>query len=188
VQAADLSHQLQGNLLIKRKNEFISCSAILFKDVANIIIPLPVINGSDHTPSFYGHDKKKLLQKVISDPEARKLLRRVGDSLELRPEVKDDLKTFIRSKVYNKNAGVIFGDGRASRWHKMKKKSTVRRSSDNYHTESPFGKDIVADLLRFAGASMPNWPWLGIHEWEVPSSSPQAAAVTSSGYTLRLHG
>jgi len=120
--ASIVSHQLQGNLLIKRKNDFISCSAMLFKDVANIIIPLPVINGSDHTPGFYGHDRKKLLQKVVSDPEARKLLGRVGDSLELRAEVKDDLKTFIRSKVYSKNAGVIFGDGRASRWQKNEEK------------------------------------------------------------------
>ena len=65
---------------------------------------------------------------MISDPEARKLPGRVGDSLELRAEVKDDLKTFIQSKVYNKNAGVIFGD---AKWHKIKKKSAVRRSSDN---------------------------------------------------------
>jgi len=31
---------------------------MLFRDVANIIISLPVINGSDHTPGFYGHDKQ----------------------------------------------------------------------------------------------------------------------------------
>jgi len=29
MQAADVSHQLQGNLLIKSKNGFISCSAAL---------------------------------------------------------------------------------------------------------------------------------------------------------------
>ena len=40
VQAAYVSHQFQGTLLIKRKNEFISCSAMLPEDVANIIIPL----------------------------------------------------------------------------------------------------------------------------------------------------
>ena len=70
VQAAYVSHQLQGTLLIKRKNEFISCSAMLSEDVADIIIPLHVITGSDHTSGFYGHGKKKMLQKVISDPEA----------------------------------------------------------------------------------------------------------------------
>ena len=39
VQAAYVSHQLQGTLLIKRKHEFINCSAMLSEDVANIIIP-----------------------------------------------------------------------------------------------------------------------------------------------------
>jgi len=38
VQAADVSHQLHGNLRIKSKNEFISCSAVLSEDVANIIM------------------------------------------------------------------------------------------------------------------------------------------------------
>jgi len=40
VQAADVSHQLQGNLRIKSKNEFISYSAVLSEDVANIIMPM----------------------------------------------------------------------------------------------------------------------------------------------------
>jgi len=70
VQAAYVSHQLQGTLLIKCKNEFISCSAMLSEDVANILIPLHVITGSGHTFGFYGHGKK-MLQKVISDPKAR---------------------------------------------------------------------------------------------------------------------
>jgi len=49
VQAANVSHQLPGHLLIKSKNVFISCSAVLSKDVANIIMPLYVITSSDHT-------------------------------------------------------------------------------------------------------------------------------------------
>jgi len=40
IQAADVSHKLQGNLLIKSKNEFVSCSAVLSEDAANIIMPL----------------------------------------------------------------------------------------------------------------------------------------------------
>jgi len=80
VQAAYVSHQLQGNLLIKHKKEYISCSAMLSEDVANIIISLHVITGSDHTISaFFGHGKKKVLQKVVSDPEARELLEQVGE-------------------------------------------------------------------------------------------------------------
>ena len=49
VKAANVSHHLQGNLLIKSKNGFISCSAVLSEDVANIIMPLYVITSSDHT-------------------------------------------------------------------------------------------------------------------------------------------
>ena len=50
---------------------------------------------------FYGHSKKKLLQQVISDPEARELVERAGESLELWNKVKADMKTFVLSKVYN---------------------------------------------------------------------------------------
>jgi len=139
VQAAYVSHQLQGNLLIKRKHEYISCSAMLSEDVAKIIIPLHVITGSDHTSGFFGHGKKKLLQKVISDPVARRLLRRVGESLELRDEVKSAMKTFVLYEIYSENTGVTCGQARASRWHKMKKKCTVRLPPDddtlNHHLE-----------------------------------------------------
>ena len=100
-------------LLIKRKNEFISCSAMLSEDVADIIIPLHVITGSDHTSGFYGHGKKKMLQKVISDPEARKLLGGVAESLELRDEVKATMKTFVMSKIYNEDTSVTCGQARA---------------------------------------------------------------------------
>ena len=40
---------------------------MLSDDVANIIIPLHVITGSDHTSAYHG---KKMLEKVITDPEA----------------------------------------------------------------------------------------------------------------------
>ena len=72
-----------------------------------------------------------MLQKVISDPEARKLLGGVGESLELRDEVKATMKTFVLSKIYNEDTGVTCGQARASWWHKMKKKSTVRLPPDD---------------------------------------------------------
>jgi len=53
--------------MMKRKNNYIDCCTMLTEDVAEIIIPLHVISGSDHTSSFYGHGKKKLLEKVVSD-------------------------------------------------------------------------------------------------------------------------
>jgi len=77
---AYVSHQFQGNLLIKHKKEYISCSPMLSEDVANIIIPLHVITSSDHTSAFFAHGKK-VLQKVVSDSEARELLEQVGERL-----------------------------------------------------------------------------------------------------------
>ena len=62
VQTADVSHQLQGNLRIKTKNEFISCSAVLSKDVANMI-PLRLITGSDNTSGFYAPAKRNCRKK-----------------------------------------------------------------------------------------------------------------------------
>lgn len=97
------------------------------------------MSASDHTSGFFGHGKKKLLQKVISDPVARRLLGRVGESLELRDEVKSAMKTFVLYEIYSENAGVTCGQARASRWHKMKKKCTVRLPPDddtlNHHLE-----------------------------------------------------
>lgn len=94
---------------------------MLTEDVAKIIKPLHVNTGTDHTYGLSGHDKTKLLQKLISDPEARELLGRVGGSQELRDEVVTAMKTFVLYKIYNKNVNVTCGQDRSSRWHKMKK-------------------------------------------------------------------
>lgn len=61
---------------------------MLSEDVANIIIPLHVITGSDHTSGFYSHGKKKLLEKCVNDPEARELLGRVGRVLKYKTILK----------------------------------------------------------------------------------------------------
>ena len=126
VQTAFVAHQLRGDLLIKCKHALINCRAMLSEEVADIIIPLHVITGSDHTSGFYGHGKKPVLEKVITDPEARGLLGRVGESLELEDEVRSDMKTFVLSKIYALSDVVNCGQARASQWHKLKKKSTIR--------------------------------------------------------------
>ena len=56
---------------------------MLSEEVGDIIIPLHVITSSDHTSGFYSHGKKPVLEKAISDHEARELLCRVGEGLEL---------------------------------------------------------------------------------------------------------
>jgi len=88
---------------------------------------------------------------VISDPEARELVGRVGfiGRLELRDEVKSAMKTFVLYEIYSENAGVTCGQARASRWHKMKK-STVRLPPDddilNHHLERT---NFMLDILTY---------------------------------------
>jgi len=53
-----------------------------------------------------------VLQKVISDPEARELLKQVGERPELRDEVKAAMKTFVLHTMYSENAGVTCGQAR----------------------------------------------------------------------------
>src|SRR5437867_2816456 len=100
VQAAYVSQQLPGALLIKHKHTVISCSSLLSKELADIIMPPHVLTGSDHTSGFYGHGKKPVLQKVMNDPEARELLVRVGENLQLEEEVSANMKAFVLSKIY----------------------------------------------------------------------------------------
>ena len=83
VQAVFVAHKVDGDLFIKCKNAFINCRAMLSPDVANIIIPLHIITGSDHSSRVFGHGKKRVLKNVINDPEARQLLMAVGDNITL---------------------------------------------------------------------------------------------------------
>jgi hypothetical protein len=139
VQAAYVSQQVRGDLLIKRKHVLINCRAMLSEEVADIIIPLHVITGSDHTSGFYGHGKKKVWEKVKINSEARELLGRVGESLELKHDVRADMKAFVLSVIYAESADVSCGQARVSKWHKLKNKSTIRLPPDddslNLHME-----------------------------------------------------
>ena len=116
VQATYLSQQLPGDLLIKRKHVFINCRDML-PEVSQIIISLHVINGSNHTSGFYGHGKK-VMDRVISDPEARKLLERIGESIDLEDSIRANMKTFVLSCIYGGRADATCGQARASKWQK----------------------------------------------------------------------
>lgn len=67
---------------------WVNCYALLSEHVTRIIIPLHVMTGSDHTSGFYEHGKKQVLKKMVSDPEARELVGRVGVSVMLLDDVK----------------------------------------------------------------------------------------------------
>ena len=67
-QSGYAAHQLRGDLFMKRKPSFVNGRSMLPEWVADIIIPLHVITGGDHTSGFYGHGKKKILEKVMVSP------------------------------------------------------------------------------------------------------------------------
>lgn len=48
-----------------------------------------------------------MLKKVVSDPEERELLGRVGVSVILLNHVKANMEAFVMSKVYDENAYMI---------------------------------------------------------------------------------
>ena len=113
VQAVFVAHKVDGDLFIKCKNAFINCRAMLSPDVANIIIPLHIITGSDHTSGVFGHGKKRVLKDVINDPEARQLLMAVGENITLGEDVESDMRTFVISKIYGDSTSVICGQARS---------------------------------------------------------------------------
>ena len=71
------------------------------------------------------------MEKVMTNPETRQLLRRVGENLVLEDRVRAEMKAFVLSIVYAESADVTCGQARASKWHKLKKKSTVRLPPDD---------------------------------------------------------
>ncbi|MCG8430912.1 MAG: hypothetical protein MJA29_07055 [Candidatus Omnitrophica bacterium] len=135
VQAAYVAHCIPGDLLIKRKDAVVDCKKMPSEEIAQVIIPLHVISGSDHTSGFYDHGKEKILQKVVKDPEARKFLQRVGQNLDLEDDVREDMKTFVVCKIYGEKEK----NARAAKWRRMKRKSTARLPPDedslNHHLE-----------------------------------------------------
>ena len=131
VQALYVSHQVRGELFMKRKLALIDCHTMLPEEVANIIIPLHILTGSDHTSGFYGHRKKVILEKVMTDPEARELLEQVGESPVLDDKVRKYMTVLVLSHVYAESADVTCAQARASKWHKLKKKSMIRLPPDD---------------------------------------------------------
>ena len=128
VQAAYISHQLPGQLLIKHKHSIFNCHEMLPSEVADIIIPFHIITGSDHTSGFFGQGKKSILEKLKRDPEARMLLLGVGTNITLGNEVKEKMKKFVVRKLYGEDVETC-AQARLSKWRKLKKKSLALSSS-----------------------------------------------------------
>ena len=99
---------------------------MLSEDISNIIVPLHVISGSDHTSGFYGHGKTKIFKKCVNDPQLRQLLQRIGENLQLTNDIKQEMKLFVLRNVYDECSNVTCGKAIALKWNKMKEKRTAR--------------------------------------------------------------
>ena len=93
-------------------------------------------------------------------------------------------KSLVRKRV------LLVGSAVRSRLLHGTKYRKIARSASLWwwHTESSFGKDklhhILPNPLQFAVASLPHRLWLGICEWEVPTSLP---ATLSHHCLISLH-
>ena len=100
IQASYVSHEIEGKLLIRRKQIFVDCRSMLSDEIAAIIIQLYDISGNDHNCGFYGRGKKAILEKVMKSPEARYLLLASGDTIPITKNVLKKLKKFVLKFVY----------------------------------------------------------------------------------------
>ena len=73
--------------------------------------------------------KKSIFDKLKKDPEARSLLLKVGDTLDLPEDVRNDMRKFVLQKIYGEMASTC-REARAKKWRKMKKKSLSRLPPD----------------------------------------------------------
>ena len=76
-----VAHQIERPLGLKRKNNIFDCSALLHKDIADVIIPFHIHTGADALSSFYGHGKPSAFESAMKSQKALKLLSGLGKSL-----------------------------------------------------------------------------------------------------------
>ena len=70
VLSAQVAHNLEGVLGIKRKKHIMDCKELCTKEVAQIIVPMHIHNGSDTTTAFFGHGKTTVFTKCTSNNNA----------------------------------------------------------------------------------------------------------------------
>ena len=75
VQACRVAHKYNRALEIMKKNKFYCCIQLCSAEVANVIIQLHVLAGSDATSGFFGHGKKAAWKGINQKTEACQLLK-----------------------------------------------------------------------------------------------------------------
>ena len=101
VQTAAISHEVPGIICIRKKNELLSCKSMrLDQNEAKCLIPFHVMTGCDSNSCFYGHGKLSLFERMAKSAEARSLLLKCGESLQLSDDALNDLKIYVMRYMY----------------------------------------------------------------------------------------
>ena len=96
VQAAAISHENPGILCIRKKNELLSCKSMCpDQNVAKWLIPFHVITGCDSSSCCYGHGKLSLFERMANSAEARSLLLKCGERIQLSDDALKDVKIYV---------------------------------------------------------------------------------------------
>ena len=88
-----VGHSLLGDLLIKSKSTLFKLIDLVSSNIANVLILFHVITGCDRTSGF---------EKLQKDQEARHLLYKLGECLELSNDVRDDMRQFMPFRMYGR--------------------------------------------------------------------------------------
>ena len=131
VLAAYVSHQINGQLGIKRKGDIFDCKSSCSKEVAKIIVPLHIHTGADAVSGFYGHGKKSIFQSVVKSEEACELLTSVGKIIPVTEATLERIALFTIKYVYGDKVSKTLSEAHAVKWNRMKKKSTQRIPPDH---------------------------------------------------------
>ena len=122
VAAAAISQKFPGLLCIKRKQDTILCRNLVPEEMASCIVPLHCLTGCDANSGFFGKGKLSVYDKVARSAEARELLSKCGNSLDIEEEAIEELFKFTRTVIYNDKISKTTGTARAAKWKAMKKK------------------------------------------------------------------
>ena len=128
--AAAISQKFPGVLCIKRKQDTILCRNLVPEEMASCIVPLHCLTGCDANSGFFGKGKLSVYDKVARSAEARELLSKSGNSLDIEEEAIEELFKFTRTVIYNDKMSKTMGTARAAKWKAMKKKSFIHLPPD----------------------------------------------------------
>ena len=107
-----VAHRIEGPWL-KRKHNISDYSALLHKDIADVIILFHIHTGADALSSFYGHGKSSVFESAKKSQKARKLLSGLWKSLPVTSQTKKTMEKFTTKYIYKDKTSKTLAEARA---------------------------------------------------------------------------